>query len=521
MLPELGACCRARAALYMHNSVAYGALLASNIKTTAQTTTMVRIAYAISFLDMLGYGFLSPITYSLLNKDVIGATGFGALQSVSNAAALLAGASLGRLSDTRGRKPAIVVSAALSLLGYLLYVAGRVAADAPLAACVLPCVAQVLTTVGRAGLIAPLNALVTDGQSDEEGRRLLGRLVGTFGLGYAIGSGSGGYLSQYDHALLLALACLVSAAVLACSLLLPNSTPSSKPSSTPALAANGGGRAHAVSSDSGGGSSGGGGWLRATRTALSDRVTVLLLVLQLLRNVSFHVYSGTSKIYLCEHLGYSQAQLSYNPLNLLHPLPVRLLIADYLLLLYSPRKAHRPPLTPSPPTTNHPPPPTSTYHAPPTGAARLRSLLRGLVLRLEYTSRRAALPTARRPHTAARAGLPPHGIRPLRPRRRLGLAADAHHPDQLRLPQLGPGHDHHVAQVAHCRRRRPAAPWLAARAARRRRPGRRHPRPARLGRALQPRRGRLARVGLRAGRAPVLVRRRPVRGRPARCIVAI
>ena len=345
----------------MHNSVAYGALLASNIKTTAQTTTMVRIAYAISFLDMLGYGFLSPITYSLLNKDVIGATGFGALQSVSNAAALLAGASLGRLSDTRGRKPAIVVSAALSLLDYLLYVAGRVAADAPLAACVLPCVAQVLTTVGRAGLIAPLNALVTDGQSDEEGRRLLGRLVGTFGLGYAIGSGSGGYLSQYDHALLLALACLVSAAVLACSLLLPNSTPSSKPSSTPALAANGGGRAHAVSSDSGGGSSGGGGWLRATRTALSDRVTVLLLVLQLLRNVSFHVYSGTSKIYLCEHLGYSQAQLSYNPLNLLHPLPVRLLIADYLLLLYSPRKAHRPPLTPSPPTTNHPPPPT-THH---------------------------------------------------------------------------------------------------------------------------------------------------------------
>ena len=345
----------------MHNSVAYGALLASNIKTTAQTTTMVRIAYTISFLDMLGYGFLSPITYSLLNKDVIGATGFGALQSVSNAAALLAGASLGRLSDTRGRKPAIVVSAALSLLGYLLYVAGRVAVDAPLAACVLPCVAQVLTTVGRAGLIAPLNALVTDGQSDEEGRRLLGRLVGTFGLGYAIGSGSGGYLSQYDHALLLALACLVSAAVLACSLLLPNSMPSSKPSSTPALAANGGGRAHAVSSDSGGGSSGGGGWLRATRTALSDRVTVLLLVLQLLRNVSFHVYSGTSKIYLCEHLGYSQAQLSYNPLNLLHPLPVRLLIADYLLLLYSPRKAHRPPLTPSPPTTNHPPPPT-THH---------------------------------------------------------------------------------------------------------------------------------------------------------------
>ena len=348
----------------MHNSVAYGALLASNIKTTAQTTTMVRIAYAISFLDMLGYGFLSPITYSLLNKDVIGATGFGALQSVSNAAALLAGASLGRLSDTRGRKPAIVVSAALSLLGYLLYVAGRVAADAPLAACVLPCVAQVLTTVGRAGLIAPLNALVTDGQSDEEGRRLLGRLVGTFGLGYAIGSGSGGYLSQYDHALLLALACLVSAAVLACSLLLPNSMPSSKPSSTPALAANGGGRAHAVSSDSGGGSSGGGGWLRATRTALSDRVTVLLLVLQLLRNVSFHVYSGTSKIYLCEHLGYSQAQLSYNPLTCYTTcqfghlsLTTYYYCTHHAKLTPHPSPLHHPPLT----THLHPPPPT-THH---------------------------------------------------------------------------------------------------------------------------------------------------------------
>ena len=107
----------------MHNSAAYAALLASNNKRTAQATALVRLACAISFLDMLGYGFLSPITYSLLNKDVIGATGFGALQSVSNAAALLAGAALGRLSDTRGRKPAIVASAALSLLGYALYIA--------------------------------------------------------------------------------------------------------------------------------------------------------------------------------------------------------------------------------------------------------------------------------------------------------------------------------------------------------------------------------------------------------------
>ena len=86
-----------------------------------------------------------------------------------------------------------------------------------------------LTTVGRAGLIAPLNALMTDGQGDEEGRRLLGRLVGTFGLGYAIGSGGGGYLSQYDHALLLGLACVVAGAVLACSLLLPDSPPSGRP----------------------------------------------------------------------------------------------------------------------------------------------------------------------------------------------------------------------------------------------------------------------------------------------------
>ena len=104
----------------MHNSAAYAALLASNNKRTAQATALVRLACAISFLDMLGYGFLSPITYSLLNKDVIGATGFGALQSVSNAAALLAGAALGRLSDTRGRKPAIVASAALSQSGLVV-----------------------------------------------------------------------------------------------------------------------------------------------------------------------------------------------------------------------------------------------------------------------------------------------------------------------------------------------------------------------------------------------------------------
>ena len=55
----------------------------------------------------------------------------------------------------------------------------------------------------------------------------------------------------------------------------------------------------------------GGGWRRATTAALRDPVTLLLLALQLLRNISFHLYGATSKLFLCESLGYSPAQLGY------------------------------------------------------------------------------------------------------------------------------------------------------------------------------------------------------------------
>ena len=124
---------------------------------------------------------------------------------------------LGRVSDVHGRKAAVVASAALGLVGYLCFVPG-LTAGAPV---LLPCLAKILTTVGRAALMPPLNALVTDGEADEASRRRVGNLVGSFGLGYATGSGLGGYLSQHSTAAPLGLACACAATEVVCAVLLP------------------------------------------------------------------------------------------------------------------------------------------------------------------------------------------------------------------------------------------------------------------------------------------------------------
>ena len=91
------------------------------------------------------------------------------------------------------------VTAVLSLLGYTFFVVGLFVGDAfpaRVLGVLLPCLAKVLTIVGRAGLTAPLNALLTDGAGHEASRQRVGGLVGTFGLGYATGSALGGYLSN-------------------------------------------------------------------------------------------------------------------------------------------------------------------------------------------------------------------------------------------------------------------------------------------------------------------------------------
>lgn len=197
------------------------------------------------------------------------------------------------------------MGAMLSLLGYACFVLGLAAGQASpagTAAVALPCLAKVLTIAGRAGLSAPVNALLTDGTSHEASRRRTGGLVGTLGLGYATGSSIGGYLSQVGNTVPCVIACGCASAAVACALLLPH-----PPAAAATSAATDKTGAEVLVQEA----EGAGGWRKAVRAAVSDRVTVLLLALQFLRNVSFHVYGSTSKLYLCESLGYTPAQLGY------------------------------------------------------------------------------------------------------------------------------------------------------------------------------------------------------------------
>ena len=257
--------------------------------------TSIIAFYAIAFIDTFAVGLCNPVMPNILRSDVIGATMYSAITSVSNGAALFAAVLMGRVSDVHGRKVAIFIAASCSFAGYACYWPG-LTSDEPVsildASVVLPCAGKILTTIGRASLVAPMNALLGDMLGPNAAKRQLSRMMGAFGLGYASGSGVGGYLTHGGMWRPLALAISCAAVKSMCALLLPRVA-----------------RSQLDKPGDGGSSNGKVPWSVAAAAAVSDRRIRLLLLLQLLASFSFHVYGSTSSLYYREQLGYSASQL--------------------------------------------------------------------------------------------------------------------------------------------------------------------------------------------------------------------
>ena len=261
---------------------------------------------AVTYLDTFCIGLLNPLMPTLLRSDLIGARMYSMLVSASNAAALVAGTSFGRLSDVLGRRAAIFASVLCSLFGYVCFALACASDNVyPRARLILPAVGRVLAGVGRAALSAPLLALLAERAGRSAATRVAASMA-TFGFGYASGSGLGGVLSRSTNeaALPVALVLLCSLLQLGCACSLPRGAhhrPSSAHDKTSVVAKGAGGAARARSHS----------WLASLQLAMAVSSTRTVLLLQLLSAASFQVYSATSAIYLKEHLGYSSAQLGY------------------------------------------------------------------------------------------------------------------------------------------------------------------------------------------------------------------
>ena len=140
------------------------------------------------FLDLIGFGLIIPIQPFYVQSFSISPSYITLLSAVYSGMQLLASPILGRWSDQVGRKPVILVSISMMVVGYACFAQAETWWGLVLA--------RALSGLG-AGNLGVAQAMVSD-LSDESNRtRNMGLIGVAFGLGFILGPALGGLLGQY------------------------------------------------------------------------------------------------------------------------------------------------------------------------------------------------------------------------------------------------------------------------------------------------------------------------------------
>lgn len=150
--------------------------------------TPIKVAFFTTFLDLLGFGIIIPI-------QPFYAESFGA----SPALITLLGASyslmqflfssiIGKVSDRIGRRPVLLASVALIIVGYIIF------AQANSLAALFA--ARMISGIGGANLGAA-QAIIADVTPADQRSRGMGMIGAAFGLGFIFGPALGGWLGQW------------------------------------------------------------------------------------------------------------------------------------------------------------------------------------------------------------------------------------------------------------------------------------------------------------------------------------
>jgi MFS transporter, DHA1 family, tetracycline resistance protein len=170
--------------------------------------------FLIVAVDVLGLTLMIPLLPFYAERLGASPTQVGWLVGVYALCQLFSGPMLGRLSDTMGRKPLLIVSQIGTLIGFLI------TAFAP---------TLWLVFLGRmidgatAGNLTLAQAYITDITKPEERAKSFGIIGIAFGLGFLIGPAISGFLSKFDYRYPMFAAALMSfTSILATTFLLPS-----------------------------------------------------------------------------------------------------------------------------------------------------------------------------------------------------------------------------------------------------------------------------------------------------------
>lgn len=174
--------------------------------------------FLIVVVDVLGLTIILPLLPFYAEKLGASATLVGLLIATYAACQLVAGPLLGRISDHTGRRPVLLVSQMGTLSGFLLLAFAQ--------SLWLVFVARAIDGL-TAGNLSLAQAYIADVTRPEERAKSFGLIGIAFGLGFLVGPGVSGYLSQFGYQWPIFAAAGLSATSILCTFfLLPKQPPS-------------------------------------------------------------------------------------------------------------------------------------------------------------------------------------------------------------------------------------------------------------------------------------------------------
>jgi len=145
------------------------------------------VLFITAFVDMIGITMLVPILPYYATRMGASATVVGVIVSSFSLAQLLTAAAWGRVSDRRGRRPALIGGLIITAIGYVLF---AVANSVPLLL-----LSRVVQGMGG-GTIGVVHAYIADVSAPAERTRTLGWLSAVTSLGAVLGPAIGAVLAR-------------------------------------------------------------------------------------------------------------------------------------------------------------------------------------------------------------------------------------------------------------------------------------------------------------------------------------
>lgn len=153
-------------------------------------------AYLLTFVNVLGFSILMPVLPFIVSDYNAPKWVFGLLLTLYSTFQFIGAPYLGSLSDTKGRKPVLLISQAGTLLSWVIFACAFLIPNVPVFGLALPLVivgiSRILDGI-TGGNVSTTNAYVSDVTTRKEKSYVFGYLGGIAGLGFIVGPALGGF----------------------------------------------------------------------------------------------------------------------------------------------------------------------------------------------------------------------------------------------------------------------------------------------------------------------------------------